>query len=199
MISITPLAAFIPYKAQATASFRTFISLRSDGLSVINASDDITLPSITYNGSLAVSPSRKEEFPRIRILGFEPRSPVLVTIKPGTVPCKAKDISIIGLLFNRSMSTRCTTPDFARISISLILGRATTTTSSNDWVSCCIAASCTFCPTYFTRTFFIPIKEKITISPSSHRPRNKYRPSASVTVPNWVFRTRMVTPGKGSP
>ena len=172
MISITPLAALIPYKAHATASFNTLISLMSAGLRVIKASDEITCPSITYSGSFAASPSRKDEFPRIRISGFEPKSPVLVTISPGTLPCNANDISIIGLLFRRPISTFCTTPDFARISNSLIFCRATTTTSSNDLVSCCIAASCTFCPVYFSRTSFIPIKEKIIMSPFFHLPRN---------------------------
>ena len=90
----------------------------------------MTFPSITYSGSLVVFPLRKEEFPLMRISGAEPSSPVFVTISPGTDPCKAKPISIIGLLLIRRISTSCTTPERARISISLILALAVTTTSS---------------------------------------------------------------------
>ena len=129
VISTTPLAALMPYSAVPTASFKTLISLISLGFSVRKASEEMTLPSNTYKGSLAASPRRNEELPRIRIWGFSPSSPRLITTNPGTLPCKAIDISIIGLFSNNFILTVCTTPDFARMSSALMLGRAVITAS----------------------------------------------------------------------
>ena len=65
----------------------------------------------------------------MRISGALPNSPVLETINPGTIPCRANPMSIIGLSLSALMSTLTTAPDLARKSIALILLFARITTS----------------------------------------------------------------------
>lgn len=68
-------------------------------------------------------PPAKKTFREYEFPVLLPKSPLLVTINPGAIPCRASAISNTGLLFMRRTSTSFTTPVLARTSISLIFAQ----------------------------------------------------------------------------
>ena len=165
----------------------------------MNASEEMTCPSRTKRGSFAASPSRKDEFPLIRISGFVPRSPLFVTTRPGAEPWSATDMSTTGLSCSLLTSTVLMTPDLERISRSLIFCFPVTTAPSIMFASSSRITVTSFCPVYEMVWDFIPRKDtSIRISFLAGSSMEKY-PLMSVDVPVPVSpRTQTLAPARGS-
>ena len=87
VITITPLAALVPYKAVEEASFKTVIFAISEGFNVLNIDEEIGAPSRMNNGVLL---ELIEFTPRRRIVADAEGSPVAdKTESPETCPDKA--------------------------------------------------------------------------------------------------------------
>ena len=96
VIKTTPLAARLPYRAVAVASFKTVVDSISEGLMPLKSAPN-GIPSTTYSGALL---ELTEPIPRILIVAFVPGCPlVLMTCTPATSPCKAL-LTSVGLFID---------------------------------------------------------------------------------------------------